>query len=49
VFDFAPHQVSDISSQFELLRWIEWDELTEESVSLPIDKIVVRMLKSSNV
>jgi 8-oxo-dGTP diphosphatase len=49
VFDFAPHQVSDINSQFELLRWIEWNELTEESVSLPIDKIVVRILKSLNV
>jgi ADP-ribose pyrophosphatase YjhB (NUDIX family) len=46
VFDFEPHQVSDMSAQFELLRWIEWNELTEESVSLPIDKIVVRMLKS---
>jgi 8-oxo-dGTP diphosphatase len=49
VFDFEPHQVSDIHAQFELLRWIEWHELTEDSVSLPIDKIVVRMLKSLTV
>jgi 8-oxo-dGTP diphosphatase len=49
VFDFEPHQVSDVNAQFELLRWIEWNELTEESVSLPIDKIVVKMLKSSNL
>jgi len=49
VFDFEPHQVSDMNAQFELLRWIEWNELTEESVSLPIDKIVVKMLKSSSV
>ncbi len=46
VFDFEPHHVSDINGQVELLRWIEWNELTEDSVSLPIDKIVVRMLKS---
>ena len=49
VFDFEPQQVSDMDAQFELLRWINWDELTEDSVSLPIDKIVVKMLKSSNV
>jgi 8-oxo-dGTP diphosphatase len=49
VFDFKPHQVSDMNAQFELLRWIEWNDLTEDSVSLPIDKIVVRMLKSLNV
>jgi ADP-ribose pyrophosphatase YjhB (NUDIX family) len=49
VFDFAPHQVADMRAQCELLRWIEWSELTEESVSLPIDKIVVGMLKGLNV
>ncbi len=45
VFDFAPHQVADTNAQCELLRWIDWKDLTEASVSLPIDKIVVRMLK----
>lgn len=44
-FDFLPEQVSDKTAQCELLRWIEWNDLNEESVSLPIDKIVVRMLK----
>src|SRR4051812_46053396 len=45
VFDFAPHQVADMSAQCELLRWIEWNDLTEEKLSLSIDKIVVRMIK----
>jgi hypothetical protein len=45
-FDFAPHQVEDVKAQCELLRWIEWSQLSEETVSLPIDKIVVRMLKN---
>lgn len=46
LFDFAAHQIADPQGQSEVLRWIEWDELNEQSVSLPIDKIVVRMLKA---
>ena len=46
VFDFELHQVSDPKGQSEVLRWVEWNDLNEDSVSLPIDKIVVRMLKS---
>ena len=47
VFDFELHQIADPKGQSEVLRWIEWNDLSEESVSLPIDKIVVRMLKKS--
>jgi 8-oxo-dGTP diphosphatase len=46
-FEFEAHQVSDPNGQSEVLRWIEWNDFTEETVSLPIDKIVVRMLKES--
>ena len=45
VFDFTPEQTSDSNGQYEALRWINWDEFSEESVSLPIDKIVARMIK----
>lgn len=48
VFDFEPYQVADPNGQSESLRWVNWDELNEETVSLPIDKIVVRMLKEKN-
>ena len=48
-FDFEPHQVADIKGQSEVLRWIEWEALSEKSVSLPIDKLVVRMLKETHV
>jgi len=48
VFDFELHQVADPTGQSEVLRWIEWKDLDEESVSLPIDKRVVGMLKASN-
>jgi len=45
VFDFELHQIADPNGQSEVLRWIEWKDLNEDAVSLPIDKIVVRMLK----
>ena len=44
-FDFEPHQVADITGTCELFRWVEWDQLSEESVSLPIDKVVIKMIK----
>jgi len=45
LFDFAPDQVADPQGTAEVFRWVEWDDLTEETVSLPIDKIVVKLLK----
>ncbi|MBV9988520.1 MAG: NUDIX domain-containing protein [Chitinophagaceae bacterium] len=47
-FDFAAHQVSDPEGESEVFRWIEWEQLDEEKMSLPIDKVVVRMLKKIN-
>ena len=44
-FDFTPEQVSDPKGQSEVLRWVEWDALSEDTVNLPIDKIVVQMIK----
>jgi ADP-ribose pyrophosphatase YjhB (NUDIX family) len=45
LFDFRPEQVADPKGEAEVFRWIEWNDLTEETVSLPIDKVVVKMLK----
>lgn len=45
LFDFEPQQVADPKGTAEVFRWIEWNDLNEESVSLPIDKIVVKLLK----
>ncbi len=44
-FDFEPQQVADPKGQSEVFRWVDWNDLSEESVSLPIDKIVVKLLK----
>ena len=46
-FDFKPEQIADPNGQSEVLRWINWDDLSEEAVNLPIDKIVVGLLKSN--
>ena len=44
-FHFSPHQVADANGESEVFRWIEWNDLNESTVSLPIDKVVVKMLK----
>lgn len=45
-FDFSPEQVADPQGESEVFRWISWEDLSEESVSLPIDKVVIRLLKT---
>lgn len=45
LFDFEPNQIANPAGESEVFRWIEWDDLNEESVSLPIDKVVVKLLK----
>lgn len=44
-FDFAPHQTADPDGESEVFRWIAWDDLSEESMTLPIDKVVVKLIK----
>jgi ADP-ribose pyrophosphatase YjhB (NUDIX family) len=43
-FDFLPEQVADITGTAEHLRWIPLSALNEESMTLPIDKVAVKML-----
>lgn len=49
VFDFNPEQLEryKLQNEIETFRFIDWNDLTENSVTLPIDKVVVRLLKSS--
>ncbi len=44
-FDFEPHQIADPTGEAEVFRLIEWSDFTADTVSLPIDKIVVNLLK----
>lgn len=45
LFDFTPAQVSDPNGEAEVFRWIELNDVNEETVSLPIDKLVLKMVK----
>ena len=46
-FDFDEEQLRryEQSQEVETFRLIDWGDLSEESVSLPIDKVVVRNIK----
>ena len=44
-FDFAPQQIADPAGEAEVFRLIDWDEFDESIVTLPIDKIVARLVK----
>jgi 8-oxo-dGTP diphosphatase len=43
-FDEKQMEVYKNTGETETFRFINWDKVTPESVTLPIDKIVVRML-----
>jgi 8-oxo-dGTP diphosphatase len=46
-FDFDEQQLAtyNLHKETESFRFIDWNNLSEDSVTLPIDKIVVTMLK----
>lgn len=44
-FDEAQMKLYDVQKEIESFRFIGWNDLSEDAVTLPIDKIVVRMLK----
>ena len=46
-FNFQPHQIADTASCAEVFRWIAWEDLSAESMSLPIDKVVIDLLKGN--
>ena len=46
-FNFTPTQIANPNGESEVFRWIEWDVLQEEHMSLPIDKVVIQLIKQS--
>ena len=46
-FDFDAEQLSryEKNNEIETFRFIDWHKLSEESVTLPIDKVVVSLVK----
>ncbi len=43
-FDFLPEQVADIKGTAEHLRWVPLAELSPDTMTLPIDKVAIKML-----
>lgn len=44
-FDEAQLKVYETTKEIETFRFIDWENFNEESVTLPIDKIIARLLK----
>ncbi|MCZ2298580.1 MAG: NUDIX hydrolase [Chitinophagales bacterium] len=44
-FDFTTEQIADKNGQAESFRFMNFNELQIDDVSLPIDKVVVKILK----
>lgn len=49
-FDFDESQIKmyEETGETETFRFIDWNDLSENAVSLPIDKLVVNLLKSKD-
>ena len=47
LFDFDEDQmkVYEATGETETFRFVKWEEFSEETVSLPIDKLVAKMIK----
>ncbi len=44
-FDFTPEQTSNPNGESEVFRWIDWKDLHPDCMTLPIDKVVIQLLK----
>ncbi|HYO23093.1 MAG TPA: NUDIX domain-containing protein [Flavisolibacter sp.] len=44
-FDEAQLKIYEVRQEIETFRFVPWDELSEETVNLPIEKIVIGMIK----
>jgi 8-oxo-dGTP diphosphatase len=44
-FDFSPAQIEDKNGTFESFRWVNFENLNEDCMSLPIDKVAIQILK----
>ena len=43
-FDFLPQEVADPNGTAEHLRWIPLSKVSEDAMTLPIDKVAIKML-----
>ena len=45
-FDEAQLKVYDAAGEIETFRFIDWDQFSEASVTLPVDKVVATLVKA---
>lgn len=45
-FKKKPFDFEELRDQAEAFRWVDWEAFGEQTLSLPIDKVVARLLKS---
>lgn len=50
IFDFDEQQLKmyEETGETETFRFVDWEDFSEQSVTLPIDKIVARLIKEKN-
>lgn len=48
-FDLSADQISDPNGESEVFRWIPWNQLSPDDMSLPIDKKVIQLLKAKKL
>jgi 8-oxo-dGTP diphosphatase len=44
-FDFAPHQIADPLGESEVFRWIPQEMIHPDCMTLPIDKVVMEIIR----
>jgi len=44
-FDFAPHQIADPQGESEVFRWINWEDILPDCMTLPIDRVVMELIR----
>ena len=47
VFDFTPEQTADNQREAESFRWVNFEDISEQTMSLPIDKVAIQIFKNS--
>ena len=47
VFDFTPDQTADNQREAESFRWVNFEDINEQTMSLPIDKVAIQIFKNS--
>lgn len=44
-FDFAPHQIANPHGESEVFRWLNWSEIHPDNMTLPIDRVVMELIR----